>query len=176
MLVKGALVTILWVNFPCNLSSLWNSFGELEWIDLKMGHQDSSPSNVYQGDIPYLRLVLKSLFTRQMDVIISDPVKFGTMSLDNHGKVDFSLFENKQIFSISNLTNWGSNKKASILQTTFSNAFPWKKTYVVWPQLHWVLFCFVLKCDNMSSWIEIMVWRWTAITRINVNSLMLSDT
>ena len=30
------------------------SSNELQWLDLKIGHQDSSPSNVHQGNMPYL--------------------------------------------------------------------------------------------------------------------------
>ena len=38
------------------------------------------------------------------------------------------------------LTHWGRDKTATILQTTFSNAFSWIKICEFWLMFHWILF------------------------------------
>ena len=38
------------------------------------------------------------------------------------------------------LTRWGRHKTGAISQTTFSNAFPWKKMFEFQLNFHWMLF------------------------------------
>ena len=38
------------------------------------------------------------------------------------------------------LKHWGRNKMAAILQTSFSIAFPWTKTFEFWMICHWNVF------------------------------------
>ena len=38
------------------------------------------------------------------------------------------------------LTHWGRDKMAAILQTTYSNAFSWMKMYKFWLRFHWNFF------------------------------------
>ena len=47
-----------------------------------------------------------------------------------------------------------------LLQTTFSNAFSWMKTFVFQPIFNWNMFVRFL-IDNMSATVQIMAWRRT---------------
>ena len=43
-------------------------------------------------------------------------------------------------YCLYSLTHWGWDKMAAIFQTTFSNAFSWRKIYELWLRFHWSLF------------------------------------
>ena len=51
-----------------------------------------------------------------------------------------SMFSNWEYDGWALLVQWGRDKMAEILQTTFSNALPWIKIYVLWLIFHWSLF------------------------------------
>ena len=44
------------------------------------------------------------------------------------------------ITHIRELTHWGRDKMASVIQTIFADAFPWLKRFVFWLKFHWSLF------------------------------------
>ena len=58
----------------------------------------------------------------------------------------------------SELTHWVRDKTATISQTTFSNAFSWKKIYEFRLRFHWGLFPKV-RINNIPAVVQIMAWR-----------------
>ena len=67
------------------------------------------------------------------------------------------------------LTQWGLNKMADILQTTFSNAFSWKKISVFWFKFLWSSFQGLLTISQcwFSKWM--LPVKCQAITWTNVD-------
>ena len=57
------------------------------------------------------------------------------------------------------LTHWGWDKMAAILQT-FSNAFPWMKTFKFQLKFHWSLFVPKGPINNIPALVQIMAWWW----------------
>ena len=75
-------------------------------------------------------------------------------------------------FYIQTGANWGINKMAEILQTTFFNTFSWEKIVVFWLKFHWNLFLtFQLTIKSPLVWaIDGFVWnRWQSITWTNID-------
>ena len=64
-----------------------------------------------------------------------------------------------QLMQSLNLSHWGRDKMATILQTMFSNAFSWNKNV-------WILLKISLKfapkgqINNIPSLVQIMAWHW----------------
>ena len=50
------------------------------------------------------------------------------------------------------------DKKVSVPQTIFSDAFSWKKCFIVWLNFHWRLFL-GSPIDNSPSLVQIIAWR-----------------
>ena len=58
---------------------------------------------------------------------------------------------------ISLLTHWGRDKMAAIYQTTFSNAFSWRKIYKF--RLRFPEICSYGPINDISALVQIMAWR-----------------
>ena len=75
----------------------------------------------------------------------------------------YAFMDKVQIRTSMKATLWSISlispvdKMAAISQTTFSNAFPWVKSFVFWFKFHW----FVPKgpIDNKWALVQVMAWR-----------------
>ena len=88
------------------------------------------------------------------------------------------------------LTHWGRDKMTDIFQTTFPNAFSWKKIYELRLKFHWSLFL-PKGSINIAALVQIMVgadqatshylnqWcldYWSIYASLGLNELCYSDT
>ena len=73
---------------------------------------------------------------------------------------------NTQVCNTGNktLTHWGRDKLATNFPTTFSNAYPWTKTFKFWFKFHWNIFPRVQRYVSISSDNGMTPNRWQAMS------------